>query len=720
VVKSLNAKRFNVSIGQTGGLELLHRDTSASYSPPEAFGRFRVLHQAGAGALGPVFRGQDPERDRVVAIKVFRLDITPEQAAELAAELQKLVDRNLTHPCLVTLVAAGVEGSVPYLVQDYVAADSLDAALRQYGPAPVPQALWLLTQLAGALDFAAAVGVHHGNLHPRDILVAPADSRLTGIGVTEAFRRTRVRVALRRPYVAPERIDDTAVPGRQSDVFSLAVIAHELLTGRRPVAVGTRLTGRLQTLPAYRPAVDDVFVRALAPIAEDRFGVALDFVTALQDAFGAVGGQVSVAEPLAKDPPPVATEPQRRPRPDLNPEALDLPLEPVAAPPAGADAIDVGLLDQSAKEFEFHEPAAGAAPEGRQPDLVDLGPTDEQLMEPGGARPMELFDLNVGDRRMRRPRPTLTPDLSLLDRAVPAHGPEEAAGEPASDRLSSARVAPIPPGRERLGPRRASGLSLLLMLLVGLLVGFVGGYITGSSGWLASGSVPSVSKRTSAVVPGEAAAQAPASSAVPAPAQPAGPTGTPGTPDERAPATAGAASAPTTPERGVAPTPAPGAPFIGRMQIRSTPAGAAVTVNGAPRGATPLNLRELGLGRYSIEVSLAGYATEQRQVSLTRARPNLAVNLRLKRAEEPAPAATAPTTPESSGSLVVDSLPPGARVFLDGRPVGTTPLALDKVAAGSHVVRLELTGYNRWSSMVQIAAGERSKVTGSLEREGHW
>jgi len=70
----------------------LTRDDQNAFAPPPAFGPFRVLHQIGVGALGPVFRTYEPTRDRLVAIKVFRLDITPEQSQSLADELAAALD----------------------------------------------------------------------------------------------------------------------------------------------------------------------------------------------------------------------------------------------------------------------------------------------------------------------------------------------------------------------------------------------------------------------------------------------------------------------------------------------------------------------------------------------------------------------------------------------------------------------------------------------------
>src|ERR671911_2988965 len=139
----------------------LSRDDPSAFAAPAQFGPFRVLHQIGVGALGPVFRTYEPERDRLVAVKVFRLDITPEQAQALADELSRSAEAGLFHPSIVEPIAAGVEGTVAYCADEYVAAETLDVAMRHIAPAPLEQTLPIITQLAGAIDFARAAGVGH-------------------------------------------------------------------------------------------------------------------------------------------------------------------------------------------------------------------------------------------------------------------------------------------------------------------------------------------------------------------------------------------------------------------------------------------------------------------------------------------------------------------------------------------------------------------------------
>jgi serine/threonine-protein kinase len=274
----------------------LHTDVAGA-EPPDAFGPFRVLHQVGAGTLGPVFRAYDPEQDKLVAVKLFRLGLPPDQVHRFVAELERVIAADLTHPAIVAPIAAGIRDTSAYLAQDFVSADSLDIVVREHGPAPVPDALRVATQLAGALDFASVVDIGHGALHPRDVLLAGDDARLTGLGVLGALERVGYQAPVRRPYAAPERVSGASWD-RRADVFSLAALIHELLWARRIPAAGGDAVRELTGLPgADLSELRDVFARALAAEPADRFSTALQFVEALTGAFA------RVPEPLTSSAP---------------------------------------------------------------------------------------------------------------------------------------------------------------------------------------------------------------------------------------------------------------------------------------------------------------------------------------------------------------------------------------------------------------------------------
>ena len=292
-----------------------------------------MLHQIGVGALGPVFRTYEPTRDRLVAVKVFRLDITPEQSASLAEALARAAEAGLFHPSIVEPIAAGIEGTVAYRAEEYVAAESLDVAMRHYAPASTDKVLPFITQLAGAIDFARAAGVGHGALHPRDIFVTPEEARATGFGVVDALERVGLRAPVRRPYSAPERVASETW-GTPADVFSLAAIAFELLTGRRPSGLGDQI-GALTGAPiaAHVDRIHTVLVRAMDADPAVRHPSALAFAGALEKASrGEVtSAAVRLATAAAPAVPPASFADERDITPSEPVTVLAPPVDPESA-----------------------------------------------------------------------------------------------------------------------------------------------------------------------------------------------------------------------------------------------------------------------------------------------------------------------------------------------------------------------------------------------------
>jgi len=148
---------------------------------------------------------------------------------------------------------------------------------------------------------------------------------------------------------------------------------------------------------------------------------------------------------------------------------------------------------------------------------------------------------------------------------------------------------------------------------------------------------------------------------------------------------------------------------LGKLLVKSTPPGAQVRVDGRVRGKTPLILRDLPLKVVRVTVEHGGFHAEEQRVALTAAKPTVTVDAKLTPLAPPAPVAT-------TGSLLIESRPTGARVFLDGQDLGTTPVSVPEVAPGAHRVRLEMAGFSPWVTMAEIKAGVRSRVAASLEQ----
>ena len=334
-----------------------------------------MLHQIGIGTLGPVFRTYEPTRDRLVAVKVFRLDIVPEQAQSLADALSRATEAALFHPSIVEPIAAGVEGTLAYRAEEYVAAESLDVAMRHYAPAPIDKALPFITQLAGAIDFARAAGVGHGGLHPRDIFVTPDEARATGFGVVEALERVGLRAPIRRPYSAPERIEG-AHWGTPADVFSLAAITFELLTARRPAGTGDQIGALTDAAGPHATLLHGVLARAMDPDPSRRYPTALAFAAALEAA-----ARGSSATPLVV---PAAVPPQPRV------EDKVVPIQPKPAPPVAPPAVVVAPAaqgepvkeDLATKEDLPHADSVKAEPVADRPLTIHLAPPQSIKEEP--------------------------------------------------------------------------------------------------------------------------------------------------------------------------------------------------------------------------------------------------------------------------------------------------------------------------------------------------
>ena len=133
-------------------------------------------------------------------------------------------------------------------------------------------------------------------------------------------------------------------------------------------------------------------------------------------------------------------------------------------------------------------------------------------------------------------------------------------------------------------------------------------------------------------------------------------------------------------------------------------------------------LDNAAFGKYAVRVVLQGYDVERENFSLSATDPAKSIAYDLKR--QPAAVAQAPkkaaptgtaTTGILPGTIFVDSNPRGARIFIDGKPMGSTPLRIPEVPIGSHVVRLELPDHRAWTGTTTVVSGKDVRVSGSLE-----
>ena len=207
-------------------------------------GRYRVLRRLGAGGMATVFLAEDERLGREVAIK--RLHTDAPEASLRRFEQEARLGAGLNHPNLVAIydTIAAQEGAL--IVMEYVEGRSL-AELAGGKPMKPSRVLPILHCVADALDHAHAQGVVHRDVKPGNVIVGEDGTvKLADLGIARAIGASQITsegsVVGTLPYMSPERLEGPGAGGPESDVYALAAVAYELLSGRPPSEASS--TGR--------------------------------------------------------------------------------------------------------------------------------------------------------------------------------------------------------------------------------------------------------------------------------------------------------------------------------------------------------------------------------------------------------------------------------------------------------------------------------------------
>ncbi len=290
------------------------RAEDAPYKPGAVVAlRYAIREVIGAGPLGFVFKAHDQDMDVEVALKVVhpRLVQAPEERAQFSQVLR--TGRRLTHPHLLRVYEEGLDGDCPYFTMQLLGGmtlrklmDARAARAQRFTPKELEG---LLAQVASALDDAHRLGPH-ADLKPENILILPDMAKVTDYGLGLAIPRLPFIQAQRHAradvYLAPEYVSGGEFDTRM-DIYALAVIVGELLTGLTPVdGVPPELQQKLPELP---PGLEALYRRALNANPLARPKTAGEF---LKEYSAILRGQAPrPAE--APAPPPVAAPPPAAP-----------------------------------------------------------------------------------------------------------------------------------------------------------------------------------------------------------------------------------------------------------------------------------------------------------------------------------------------------------------------------------------------------------------------
>jgi eukaryotic-like serine/threonine-protein kinase len=432
-------------------------------------GQYRIENVLGRGGMGVVYRGLHESLGRPVAIKALAPELTqqPEFRERFFSEAK--TQARLQHPNVVGVYDLLEDGGDYFIVMEMVEGTALDDRLQALGGRgmEVAEAAGIAAQMLAALDYAHSEGVIHRDVKPSNVLItAGGRVKLMDFGIALLVgdkRLTASQSAIGTPvYMSPEQILRPREVDHRSDIYSAAIVLHEMLAGRPPFDDETEYGIKklhveepppdLDTIRPALPAGLSAAVRtALAKSPEERFASAGLFLRALQEAV----------------PAPVPAGATPLPAPALRPTTLDAP-RPTAVPgPATARGTARGAAASAPAAWLAR--ARAAIPPGKERwvalaavVVAALGLAGVLAVALGGGDELaervaeETLDATAADARGLEPAGVRLPSEALDAAGAGGFGNEpRLAAEPAPQGLLPGVDAPPPAPRERTTPAPA-------------------------------------------------------------------------------------------------------------------------------------------------------------------------------------------------------------------------------------------------------------------------
>src|SRR5688572_3845822 len=282
--------------------------------------RYRIERELGVGGMAVVYLARDLHRDRDVALKVLRPELESFSGAE-RFDREIRVAARLVHPNILPLLDSGRvstsaagDGHLWYTMP-FVEGESLRDRLKREKQLSLAEAVRLTSEIADALAYAHGRGILHRDIKPENILLAAGHALVADFGIARALgdanqRITSTGLALGTPaYMSPEQSSGEHDLDARSDLYALASVTYEMLTGEPPflgasvqAVIARRLSQQPPSVRVIRPgipeSVDAALQRALALVPADRFASTAEFARALSAAPS--GASITTRGPRAR------------------------------------------------------------------------------------------------------------------------------------------------------------------------------------------------------------------------------------------------------------------------------------------------------------------------------------------------------------------------------------------------------------------------------------
>ena len=269
---------------------------------PEKIGKYPVVSKLGEGASSQVYLCHDPFNRRDVAVKVVSSEAFADpDAGRLARKLfvtEASLAGKLQHPHIAQIYDAASDGSLHYIVMEYVDGGTLEKFCHPDRLLPIEKVVEIVFKCTRALEYAHKMGITHRDIKPANILHSGnTDVKITDFGAAliSSGETTQIAAIGSPAYMSPEQVKEQSLDHR-TDIYSMGIVMYHLLCGRLPFQASNnfsliyQITNVEPSPPsAFRPVipqtVDDIVKRAMAKELDNRYAEWEDFSLALAEVF---------------------------------------------------------------------------------------------------------------------------------------------------------------------------------------------------------------------------------------------------------------------------------------------------------------------------------------------------------------------------------------------------------------------------------------------------